>query len=389
MRAIENADVLSGLNILGGDLSSLPIKVLDSKFESDKELEYLFNIEPNLAMTGKDLIYVTVVNAILTGNSYIEIERNESGHPVGLHYISNDRIVNIKKKSSKRYIQELIYEVRDFGDTSKTRDIKGSDVIHFKIISTDGLIGRSPLLSLKDTLEADAASKKFFSSYFKQGTSAGGIINVAGDLNSEDKQAVREAWEQANSGLSNSHRIVVLDEGTTYSPITVDNEVLKLINNSNHNSIMIAKVLGIPLHKFGIETHSISLEQAGNDYVINTLNHYIDALETEFNRKLFADKTMRQSYSIKFDTSVYKYADSKTKVENVKAQVELGLLSINEGREMMNLPPIENGDRYIQSLNFMDSELISEYQLKRVDGIQKNVVDENKVSEEPLEGGEE
>lgn len=389
VKAIENADIFTAINTIASDISSLPIKVTDGSYNNNLELEYLLNTEPNSVLSGKNFIYILIVNSILNGNAYAQIEREENGVPVGLHYISNDRVQNIKKKSNSSFNTEINYEIRQLGDSGKTKSIPSQDILHIKPFTTDGFIGRSPLIALKDDIETQSNSKKFFSNFFKNGTQSGGIIKVAGDLNSDDKEAVREAWQQANSGSDNAHKIIVLDEGTTYDPIKVDTEILKLINDSKHNTIQVAKVLGMPLHKMKIETHSVSLEQANSDYVINTLNSYISALESELNRKLFADKALRQNNKIKFNTDVYKYSDAKTKVENIRAQVELGILSINEGREMMNLAPIDGGDRYIQSLNFMDSTLINEYQLKRVDGIQKNVVDENKVSEEPLEGGEE
>lgn len=388
VRAIENADIFTAVNTIASDISSLPIKVTDSSFENNVELEYLLNTEPNSVLSGKSLIYILIVNAILNGNAYAQIERDKNGVPIGLHNISNDRVQSIKKKSNANHNTEIVYEIRQLGGKSETKKVQSQDIIHIKPFTTDGFTGKSPLIALKDDIETQRNSKKFFSNFFKNGTQSGGIIKVAGDLNSEDKEAVREAWQQANSGTDNSHKIIVLDEGTTYDPIKVDTEILKLINESKHNTVQVAKVLGMPLHKMKIETHSVSLEQANSDYVINTLNSYISAIESEFNRKLFADRALRQNNKIKFNTDAYKYSDSKTKVENIRAQVELGLMSINEGREMMNLPPIENGDRYIQSLNFMDSELISEYQLQRVSNVQKNVVDENQVSKEPLEGGE-
>lgn len=387
VKAIENADIFTAINTIASDISSLPIKVTDGSYNNNLELEYLLNTEPNSVLSGKNFIYILIVNSILNGNAYAQIERNENGIPIGLHYISNDRVQNIKKKSNNNFNTEVIYEIRQLGNSSKTKSISSQDILHIKPFTTDGFIGRSPLIALKDDIETQSNSKKFFSNFFRNGTQNGGIVTVSGDLNADDKEVIRGEWQKANAGSDNAHKIIVLDEGVTYSPIKVDVEVLKLINESKHNTIQVAKVLGMPLHKMKIETHSVSLEQANSDYVINTLNSYISALESEFNRKLFADKALRQNNKIKFNTDVYKYSDAKTKVENVKAQVELGLLSINEGREMMNLAPIDGGDRYIQSLNFMDSTLINEYQLKRVDGIKKNVVDENEL-DKPSEGGE-
>ena len=41
----------------------------------------------------------------------------------------------------------------------------------------------------------------------------------------------------------------------------------------------------------------------------------------------------------------------------------LGIFIINESRKIMELPDIENGDRHLLSLNFVDLEKANKYQL--------------------------
>jgi hypothetical protein len=40
----------------------------------------------------------------------------------------------------------------------------------------------------------------------------------------------------------------------------------------------------------------------------------------------------------------------------------LGLITINEAREILNLPPVEGGDKRLQSLNYIDSNIANQYQ---------------------------
>jgi hypothetical protein len=53
-------------------------------------------------------------------------------------------------------------------------------------------------------------------------------------------------------------------------------------------------------------------------------------------------------------------------------------MSINQGLEVFNLPPIEGGEKRIMSLNFIDADKASEYQLGKV----------NKPPDASLKGGE-
>lgn len=381
IRAIENSAVYTAISTIAGDVSTLPVKVKQSKYEHNEELEYLLNVEPNQVMTAKDLKFILVANAILNGNSYAEIVR-ENGIPVSIHHVPNENVMNVKKKSTTKHLTSLEYVVKNFGDKAGTRIIKGEDMIHIKPFTLNGIVGESPLKALASELETEKHSKNFFANFFRNGTQSGGIIRVAGDLNSDDKEAVRDAWQEANSGTDNAHRVIVLDESTSYEPIRVDTEILKLINDNKNNVVKVAMVLGLPLHKMKIETHSMSLEESNSDYVVNTLNDYLTSIQSELNRKMFIDKDMRKHNQFVFDTDVYKYVDAKTKREIIKSDYELGLISLNEAREELGKQPLEN-DRHIQSLNYMNSELIDSYQMDKAKQVQKNVVDE-----EPLEGGE-
>lgn len=381
IRAIENSAVYTAISTIAGDVSTLPVKVKQSKYEYNEELEYLLNVEPNQVMTAKDLKFILVANAILNGNSYAEIVR-ENGIPVSIHHVPNENVMNVKKKSTTKHLTSLEYVVKNFGDKAGTRIIKGEDMIHIKPFTLNGIVGESPLKALASELETEKHSKNFFANFFRNGTQSGGIIRVAGDLNSDDKEAVRDAWQEANSGTDNAHRVIVLDESTSYEPIRVDTEILKLINDNKNNVVKVAMVLGLPLHKMKIETHSMSLEESNSDYVVNTLNDYLTSIQSELNRKMFIDKDMRKHNQFVFDTDVYKYVDAKTKREIIKSDYELGLISLNEAREELGKQPLEN-DRHIQSLNYMNSELIDSYQMEKAKQVQKNVVDE-----EPLEGGE-
>src|SRR5699024_2338544 len=110
------------------------------------------------------------------------------------------------------------------------RIVNGEDMIHIKPFTLDGLIGKSPLIALKEEIETEKHSKRFFTNFFKNGTQAGSILNIEGNLNAEDKDVIRDEWQKANSGTDNAHKVIVLDDGTKYEPIKVDTEILRLIN---------------------------------------------------------------------------------------------------------------------------------------------------------------
>ena len=47
----------------------------------------------------------------------------------------------------------------------------------------------------------------------------------------------------------------------------------------------------------------------------------------------------------------------------IKELLPLGLLTINEARDLMNLSSVEDGDERIQSLNYIEKTLAKNYQM--------------------------
>lgn len=47
----------------------------------------------------------------------------------------------------------------------------------------------------------------------------------------------------------------------------------------------------------------------------------------------------------------------------IKELIQFGLLSINDARDILNLPPVEDGDRRVQTLNVVDIDLVNDYQI--------------------------
>jgi len=48
--------------------------------------------------------------------------------------------------------------------------------------------------------------------------------------------------------------------------------------------------------------------------------------------------------------------------------VPLGLFTINQALEILNLPPVEDGDKRLQTLNVVNAEKADQYQLNEQGG---------------------
>ena len=361
--AIKNSDIFTAVMMISSDVASLRLEMMKENIkDSSDELLPLFNIKPNKYYTGYQLKFIMMANALLNGQSFAEIVRDSRGKPTAIYHMPNSK-VTYEQSAATNY--EMVYKFTE--SDKRERKIPSQNVIHLKFFSLDGIEGKSPLISLDDDLATQTNSKKFLANFFKNGTQAGGILKMSGaKLSKEAREKLREEFQKANSGTQQAHKILVMDETMSYEPIEIDTEILKLINTSNHSTQQVAKAFGIPRHKFGLETMNMSLEQMNQDYLINTLSSYLESFVGELNFKLISDSDLgKKRYW--FNTDNQKIIDAEKKNKIIRELRDGGLISTDEGREMIGLPPLPNGlgAKNLVSLNFTTLDALEAYQMAK------------------------
>src|SRR5699024_907409 len=81
IRALDNSDIFTGVNILGGDLGQSLFRPVPNE-SHDKELLHLLNKRPNKKQSHYMFMYATIASLILYGNSYALLHR-ENNRPDG------------------------------------------------------------------------------------------------------------------------------------------------------------------------------------------------------------------------------------------------------------------------------------------------------------------
>lgn len=347
--AIRNSDVFTAISIIASDIASSPIQSIKSSTpQLNDELAQLINDSPNPIMDGWHFKYALAVNMLLNGNSFAEIVR-ENDKVTELHLLLNSSVTVTQSDTGT-----LSYNVGK-------RKIKQSDILHFKYFTQDGLTGLSPLYALRDELKIQKAGNKTWFNFFSKGVNGSGVLKVhKSDLDGKAKQAIREKFEEANGSSDgvNALRTIILDETMDYQTLEINTDVLKLVNSSDWTSKQIAKCFGVPVERLSVENAHSSSVQSNLMYFQSTLIHYFNVFTSEINKKLKDDP--KEVY--RFNADRLLEADPETKVQNILSQVSGSLLTINEGRSKLGLPPQDGGDRLIASLNYTYLDTLEKYQ---------------------------
>ena len=271
-QALANSDIFTAVMMISSDLAKMDILVKNNNVHDPAHpIEMLLNKKPNNIYDGYTFKFIVFANALLTKHGYVEIVRDNKGQPTELYHLKTSQ-VELKQKNNRLYYLH-----------KGEREINYADVIDYKPYSLDGVDGLSMLSSLTPDLEMQKHSKSFFANFFKHGTQAGGLLKIKGvNLSKEAREKLREEFQKANSGADNAGKVLVLDDSMDFDKFEIDTEILKLINTSQHSTAQVAKVFGIPLHKFGIETSNMSLKDSMADYLQSTLSTYMKGITSIF-----------------------------------------------------------------------------------------------------------
>lgn len=120
--------------------------------------------QPNPLMTSLELRELLMGHLCLRGNAYCLIER-DSGEVVALWPLHPDRV---KVEVTGR---ELIYIYQS--DEGPEKKYQMEDILHIRGLSSDGILGYSPLTLLRDSFGHAKAISDYSATYFKNDASPG------------------------------------------------------------------------------------------------------------------------------------------------------------------------------------------------------------------------
>ncbi|ANT40982.1 portal protein [Enterococcus phage SANTOR1] len=338
-KALRNSDIFTGINIISGDLGQSKFRPTKNS-EADEQFLKMINKRPNNKQSHYMFMYATVANLILSGNSYALIHRDKLGVVESLEFVKPEQVNVIQNVTTGEWSYDV---TMDYG--SIMYKCKPDDILHFRITTVDGFLGRSPLLSLKDEVAMQSNGSKILSKFFANGVFGGGILKLKGGLvDNETKAKIRQDFEKANGGSTNSNGVIVLDESTEFQEYKMNTDILKLIQGNKFSTQQIAKVLGIPLNRFGMELVNSTDSGANDIYIASTISQYeraiCDEIEIKTGNELELDLT-----TLLNDT----YEDRRKRVFEGKQNKELlKAIKTNEIRDYLGYADVEEGEELMK-----------------------------------------
>lgn len=220
----------------------------------------------------------------------------------------------------------------------RTYTILPEEMLHVKAYSANGIVGRSALEVLSNTLAGNAEVESALRTSVSNGFSGTIVLSYTSDL-SVSKQKVLQ--EQVRELLANADSTILpLPAGMSASNIS--NDIKSYFDTlKNINTQAISSFFGIPLFMLnvigGAGTATFSTTQMTSFYN-NTIAPIVAQYGLELTIKLLTKKQRQKG--VKFDTcnDVFDFLDASAKASVLCAYTGAGILTPNEARMSLNYP---------------------------------------------------
>ena len=354
--------VYACVRILSEAIAGLPLHMYRYKDEGGKEkatghtLYHLLHDEPNPEMTSFVFRETLMTHLLLWGNAYAQIIRNGKGEVIALYPLMPNRMEVNRDQNGMLY-----YVYQKSSDDAPTMEgssviLSPSEVLHVPGLGFDGLVGYSPIAMAKNAIGLSMAAEEYGAKFYANGAAPSGVLEHPGVL--KDPAKVRDSWNAAFGGSSNSHKVAVLEEGLKYTPISISPNEAQFLETRKFQIDEIARIFRVPPHMVGdLEKSSFSnIEQQSLEFVKYTLDPWVVRWEQSLSRALLSE-TEKKSYFFKFNLEGLLRGDYQSRMQGYSIGIQNGFMCPNDVRELENLDLIPDelgGNKYMVNGNMVD-----------------------------------
>ena len=309
---------------------------------TDSTIESLLSGTPNPYMTAYDLLYKTATAYYTTNNAFVLIQRSQG---VAAFYPLTPASVEFIGAQDGTLYANMIFS------DGKQVMLPYADIIHLRRhFSTSELLGsdNAPLYPLIDTAhtltEATGAA-------VKNATNIRGVLKFTSLVNPTQVKAEKEQFVRDYFSLSNTGGIAATDQRFEFVPTAqtaynVPHEQTEAIN------AQIFAYLGL------------SPKIVTGSYTEDEFAAFYESLIEPFAIQMSLEYSRKCGSEITFTAERLEFSSAATRISLLRELLPFGVISINEARKLLALPEVEDGDRRLQSLNYVTADKADAYQLE-------------------------
>lgn len=239
-----------------------------------------------------------------------------------------------------------------------------ADVIHLKWRRGTNLIvgggDDSGNADTRDTLESIDILHKVMQGLpvsIEAGMKLSGVYTAKTVADADELRKRRDDFE--NHIFTSKAGIVAIDLAGSYQPVSprnilVPEATMKFLKDIIRERYGVSDA--IVSGNYNDDAHAAFYETCLEDAIVE--------FQQAFSQKLFTPREQDVGHRVKCYYNKVEYYSTANKIQLAQIARETGMMTINQIAEMFGLEPFEGGDRRLQSLNFVNIDMVDAYQKK-------------------------
>lgn len=317
------------------------------------EINFLLQNQPNAIMSKFDFIYKIISNLYTDSNSFVYIAKDKDGFITGFYPILALNYDLLQDAKNRIFLQFKFVN-------GQTYTLPYLELIHLRLFYNKNDIFGTGNKVLKTDIETSVTSSEGIKNAIKTANNLKGILKYTNSmLKEKDIKENKENFVNDFLNLENESGIAALDAKAEFqevkmNPITLDKEQLEQVNYNIFDYFGISEKI--------VRNNFNSVEW--NAFFEGVIEPRAIQMSDAFTSKIFSYQARRDGHKIVFTTNRLQYASLDQKINLIKVAGGFGLLTKDDGREILDMPPLggEEGNKILQSLNNIDSSIANNYQ---------------------------
>lgn len=350
------------VRVISEQVATLPLNVYrktdQGREKVEDDLYRLLNVEPNPYMTAYNFWRVMMVNLLLTGHAYAEIQRQRKDKaPVALWPIPSKYIDRRQKSSGEP--EYLATVKKENSEETKTVRIAYGNMLELVGLSQNGQKAFRPLELLADCLGLSRQAEAFATEYYANGSHPSGIITYPGTLRGEKRDAFKQDLMATYSGLGKRHRVMLLEEGMNYVRLAAPMTDGQTAETRKSQVIEVARFFNVPPHKIMEMDRATwgNIEELNISWVNDTLLPHLINIRQAVSQSLLFSFQKKDGLYVEHDLNTMLRGRINDRYNAYALARQWGWMSANDVRRRENMTEIGNqGDIYLTPLNMAGAD---------------------------------
>lgn len=327
--------------------------VVDNANSENKysKLNRILKDRPNPYMSAYDFQYKIATQYYLYNNTFIYIQKDDKGSLNALYPLTPNSVEYVVDGANEVYIKFL------FENGEQVMLHINEVAVLRRHFNSNELLGDDNT-AIMNVLELAHSQNEGMKSAIQNSAQIRGIVKYTQALSPSKLKEAKEEFMNNYLTMANNGGVIPVDTSMEYQPLNISDVQ---IDTSQVDAVKqkIYDYLGI---NESIVTGNYNEDQ-WQAFFESIVEPFSIQISSELTEKIFSEREKAFANRIIFESSKLQYASNKSKTNTIKELLPLGVLTINQALDLLNLPRVEDGDERIQSLNYIEKTLAKNYQM--------------------------